>query len=289
GKFADALTRFGAFQQQYPRFQLALDAQLRQGFCQVQLKQFQEAIRTLQPLADKEPRLADQALLWIGKAQAGSADPTNVQTHEQTLRTPMDTFPRAPDRANQLAATDPEAKSRRGEILLELADTQQQAKQYKEAAATCEQILNEKLLTDRDEEVLQRQITAVQLAGDYPRCDQLVARFQQTYPKSTLLPAVLFRHAENAYFQALAVDKNPNQPTRVQEMSRLYDEAGKRYQAVIDKYPEFAHVNVARYGLAMTWYRKGDCEKAHKALQAIPQDARQGDLASTPYLLADCI
>src|SRR5262249_18549072 len=39
GKFADALTRFGAFQQQYPRFQLALDAQLRQGFCQVQLKQ----------------------------------------------------------------------------------------------------------------------------------------------------------------------------------------------------------------------------------------------------------
>src|SRR5262249_57949898 len=107
-----------AFQQQYPRFQLALDAQLRQGFCQVQLKQFQEAIRTLQPLADKEPRLADQALLWIGKAQAGSADPTNVQTYEQTLRTAMDTFRRAADRAHQLAATHPEAQSPRREITL---------------------------------------------------------------------------------------------------------------------------------------------------------------------------
>ena len=39
------------------------EAQLRMGFCQVQLKQFDDAIKTLQPLADKEPALADQALL----------------------------------------------------------------------------------------------------------------------------------------------------------------------------------------------------------------------------------
>src|SRR5207244_11171204 len=94
---------------------------------------------------------------------------------------------------------------------------------------------------------------------------------------------------ENAYFQALAFEKGVNQPNRALELARLYEEAGKRYQAVIDKFPEFTHVHVARYGLAMVHYRKEEFEKAQKTLQAIPQDARQGDLALIPYLLADCI
>src|SRR5205814_2810898 len=62
GRFADALTHFSTFVQQYPASPLAADAQLRQGFSQVQLKQFDAAIKTLQPLVDKEPRLSDQAL-----------------------------------------------------------------------------------------------------------------------------------------------------------------------------------------------------------------------------------
>ena len=71
GKFAEAATQLTAFRQQFPNSPLAAEAQLRLGFCQVQLKQFAERSKTLQPLVDKEPRLADQALLWIAKAQAG--------------------------------------------------------------------------------------------------------------------------------------------------------------------------------------------------------------------------
>jgi TolA-binding protein len=289
GRFADALGRFTTFIQQQPNSPLVAEAQLRQGFSQVQLKQFAEAVKILQPLADKEPRLADQALFWLAKAQAGAADPNNPPAYEQQLRTSMDTLRRAADRAQQLAGADPEARTRRGEILLELADTQQLARQYKDAAGTYNQILNEKNLPQRGEEVLQRQITALHLAGDYGPSDQLVAQFQANYPKSSLLPAVLFRHAENAYFVAVSAEKNPNLPNRVQELARLNDEVIKRYQAVVDKFPEFQYVNLARHGLALAYYRKGDLEKAKTILESIPAPDRAGDLAAVPYIQADCL
>ncbi|HEV3116524.1 MAG TPA: tetratricopeptide repeat protein, partial [Gemmataceae bacterium] len=289
GKFADALARLEGFTKQWPKSPLVADAQLREGFCRVQLKQFPEALRVLQPLADKEPRLADQALLWIGKAQAGAGDPNNAQAYAQALRIAMDIFRRAADRANQMIAQDAEARTRRGEILLELADTQQLAKQYRESAGTYGQILNEKCLANREEEVLQRQATALHLAGDYAESDKICARFQQLYPQSTLLAAVAFRHAENAYFTALAAEKNPNLPNRKQELARLHEEAARRYQAVIDKFPDFAYANLARYGIALASYHKGDLEKTMKVLETIPQPDRAGDLAAVPYLLADCL
>src|SRR5207245_7388894 len=111
-------------------------------------------------------------------------------------------------------------------------------KQSTEAGRSYQRIPPQQPLPQRAPGVFERQIAAVHLAGDYARSDQLVARFQQQHLKSTLLPAVLVRHAENAYFQGLAVEKNAGNPNRVQESGRLYDEAGKRYQVVIDKYPE---------------------------------------------------
>jgi TolA-binding protein len=288
GKFADALARLEAFSKQWPKSSLAQEAQLREGFCRVQLKQFPEAVRVLQPLADKEPRLADQALLWIARAQVGAADPNNAQGYGQALRTAMDTLRRAADRAQQSSSQDPEARERRGEILLELADTQQLAKQHREAAATYGQILNEKSLPNRDEEVLQRQAAALHLAGDYTESDKLCLRFQQLFPKSILLPAVLFRHAENAHFMAQVVEKTKAQ-NAAPEAARLHDEAARRYQVVLDRFPDFTYANLARYGVALAAYHKADFEKCLKTLEAIPQAERVDQLAQVPYLLADCL
>src|SRR5207249_3155029 len=100
------------------------EAQLRLGFTYVQLKQFAEAVRTLQPLIDKEPRLADQVLLWLGRAQMGNADPNNTQAHQQALRLGLQLLRLADDKAQALLASDPSVKVRRGEIQLEIADTQ---------------------------------------------------------------------------------------------------------------------------------------------------------------------
>jgi TolA-binding protein len=289
GKFAEAVSLLNAFAQQSPRSQLAAEAQLRVGFCQVQLKQFAEAQKTLQPLADKEPRLADQALLWIAKAQAESADPANRPALEQALKSALETLRKAADRANQLANTDPAAKMRRGEILLEMADVHELAHQPKEAAAVCNQILSDKLLPQREEEVTQRLATALHLAGDYNESEKVCVRFREAHPKSVLLPAVLFRHAENAYFSALAADKLPNPSDRTRERERWNDEAIKRYVVVIEKYPEFAHVHLARYGLGMAFYRKGERDKAREILQSIPAAERNGELALVSYQLADIL
>jgi TolA-binding protein len=285
GRFADALARFSAFTKATPQSPLLADAMLRLGFCQVQLKQYGEAIKTLQPLADKEPRLADQCLFWIAKAQAGAADPANAAAHEQALKTAITTFRTAAERAGQL----PEAKTRRAEILLEMADAQQAAKQYRDAAGIYQQLRNEKILPERTEELLQRLATAHHLAGDYAASDQVCVAFRKAHPKSTLLPAVLFRYAENAYFTAQAAEKNANLPNRDAELKRLYDESIMRYQEIVERHPEFAHVQLARYGLAMGHYRKGEIEKAKEVLEAIPDGERSGDLAVVPYQIADCM
>jgi cellulose synthase operon protein C len=290
GRFAEARIRFGEFAKLYPVSSLKSEAQLRLGFCQVQLKEFGEALKTLQPLADQDRRLADQVLFWIARARAGAApDPGNAAAHEQALRAAIDLFRQAADRAQQLAAQDPEAKNRRGAILLEMADTMQQARQHKEAAAVYSQLLADKTLPGRAEEIHQRLIAALHLAGDYNESDRAAARFQEAYPRSTLLPEVVFRHAENSYFRTLAAEKAPNLPDRAQELARLQDETARRYRAVIDRYPEFPQVNLARYGLAMTFYRKGDLEKAKETFDTIPQAERNGVLAAVPYLMADCL
>ncbi len=289
GRFGEALPRFVEFVKQNPQSPLVLEAQLRVGYCQVQLRQFADALKTLAPLADKEPKLADQVLFWVAKAQAGAADPNNAAQFESALKTALDTFRRAAELARKLEAGDPEARTRRGEVLVEMADTQQRAKQFKEAAATYAAVLDEKLLPARDEEVLQRQITALHLAGDYAVSDKLVQRFRDAFPKSTLLPAVLFRHAENAAFQALAAEQRADLPDRAKEVARLRDEAARRYQVVVEKYPEFAHANLARHGRAMTFHHKGDLDKAKAILETIPAAERTGDLAAVLYLLADIL
>lgn len=292
GKFGEALGRFQAFAKDYPNSPLQPEAALRVGYCQVQLKQFAEAGNTLTPLVDKNPRLADQILFWLGKAQTGvalAADAANAQARDNGLKAALATLKNAADRANQAAATDPDAKLRRAEILLETADVMQLARMNREAAAQYEQLLNEKSNPARAEETMQRYISALHLAGDYDRSEQICTAFQKEFPRSPLLPIVAFRSAENGYFRALAAEKRPDFPNKTTELPKLYDEAGKRYKALIERYPEFERIHLARYGLAMCHFKRSDYEAALKALESIPQAERTGDLANTSYLLAECL
>lgn len=292
GQFGPALDGLQNFVKTYPQSPLLPDAQLRIGLCQVQMRSYPEAIATLTPLANQQTRWTDQALFWLGKAQAGNAlnltDPMKVTERDNSLRTAIQTLRNAADRAGQLANNDPDAKRRRGEALMELADVLLHAKQPRDAAEAYKAILNEKLPLQRDEEITHRLAVAYQLAGDFAKSDQIIAKFVSDYPKSPLLAVMAFRQAENAYFTALAAEKNPNFPNRATELPKLFAEAGKRYQAMIDKYPEHERVSLARFGLAMTHFKVDAYEAAAKALEAIPAPERSGDLATVPYLLAEC-
>jgi hypothetical protein len=80
-------------------------------------------------------------------------------------------------------------------------------------------------------------VTALHFAGQFDQSDQAGNQFQQTFPKSTFLPEVLFRQAENAYVRAAAVE--PNNPlSKNPEIAKWFGEAVKRYQTVLDKAPD---------------------------------------------------
>ncbi len=290
GKFGDAKERFTEFVKLNPKSPVRGEADLRIGFCQVQLRDFAEAIKTLAPLVDRDKQLSDQVLFWLAKAQAGLAPDrqTNLAGYQKEMNTSLNTLRQAADRAQQ-AGMDAEARERRGEILFEIADTQQQLNQFKEAAGTYNQVLNDKVLPRRDEEIMQRLITALHLAGDYNESDKACARFVEKYPQSPLLPAVMFRHAENSYFRILAAEKNPNAAERAKEVAKLQEETIKRYQSVVEKFPEAPQINMARYSLGLTYYHKGDLDKAKKTFDSVPLADRNGELGIVPYLAADCI
>jgi TolA-binding protein len=76
-------------------------------------------------------------------------------------------------------------------------------------------------------------------------------------------------------------------PARAKDIPRLRDEAFSRCQVVLDRFPEFAHTNYARYMRGLLLHAKGDLEKARETLEAIPADVRIGDLAFASFVLAD--
>lgn len=286
-KTADSLARFTAFVQQYPQSVLLPEAQLRAGMCQAELRQFPQAAQLLQPLG-QHAQLGDRALLWLGRAQLGAADPLQAQPYAQALATAIATLGQAADRANQQIAQDPDAKLRRAEILLEMGDYQQLAKQFPQAAATYETALRENHAPDRNEQFLQRRVTALHYAGQFDQSDQAGAQFQQSFPKSTFLPEVLFRIAENAYVRAAAVEP-ANPLSKNPEIAKWFGEAVKRYQVVLDKSPEFTFAPLARGRQALAQYRMGDYAKAVTLLAAIPAADCTGELAVVPYYHADCL
>lgn len=287
GKFAEALTRFQSFAKDFPTSPLKDDAALRAGFCLVQSKMFDDAVKTLQPLANN-PRLTDQVFYWIGKAQLGQAlatEPTNPNLRNQHFSNAINSLKEAATRSGQRAAQgDADAKARRPDILLELADAHLTANQANQAAAIYDQIINEKLLPAKAEEVLQRAVTAYHLAGDVNTSEARVATFKQQFPNSPLLPLVLFRSAENAYRTAEQLAKQNN----VTAAKQAFAEAAKKYEHVVVKFPEFERIHRARFGLALCHTAVEDWEKATAVLEAIPGPERINDLSPVNYLLADC-
>lgn len=295
GKYPDALARFSTFVKQSPKSPLAAEAQLRLGFCQAQLRQFNEAINTLQPLLE-HPTVGDQALRWSARAQIAGADPANPGAHDQAVKAGIEKLNRSIDKLKAIladasqAAAYPNAKPRRGEALLELADAYEKIKLYNEAAATYQRVINGNYTPEASEEAMQGVATALQLAGKYAESDQACQQFQQSFPKSTMMPLVMFRYAENAYLRAIAAAAaNPSAGGPTDEVKQSYTEAIARYQKVIEKYPGFPRLSLARQGMAAAQYHLGQYAEAAATLAQIPDSDCSGPLESVPYLRADCL
>jgi tetratricopeptide (TPR) repeat protein len=286
-KFSDALERFNQFATRYKTSPQLNEAMLRKGFCQVRMKQFQEAVTTLNPLAD-DPQLGDQARWWLGRAYAGLAT-TNPTTLAQNLNQAIEHYKKAAEKAQQRIVQDPTAKANRHDVLIELGDTHQQNKQANEAVAAFQQILNEQPDAERGELALQRLTAALHLAGKFKESDDACTKFATTFPKSLLLPAVSFRTCENALAVAEAAYANPQTPNREATLKPLYTEVLTRTEKFLKAHPESPDVNYIRHAAGLANYRLGQYEAAAGLLAKIDLADRSGDLASVSYLLADCL
>jgi len=290
GRFPDALSKLQLFVKTYPNDPLAQDAALRIGFCQVQQKANEDSIKTLAPIVEKTSRLADQAQFWLGKAQFALAtgwDAAKPKEREEKLKQAIETLKAALEMTTRLAAqqNDPDAKARKPEMMLELADSLHAVKRYPETLPIYRALWVEKLLPSHGEELLQRYAAAVGAAGEFENSDTLISEFRKNYPQSTLMPAVLFRHAENAYGRAIELVKR-NVPAV--EIKARWEVAASRYKEVAEKYPEFERANFARLGVGICQLQLGNVDEAVKALEGIPGPDRTGELAIAAYLLADC-
>ena len=106
---------------------------------------------------------------------------------------------------------------------------------------------------------------AQHLAREYDLSDKSCQAFEAKYPRSTLLPVVAFTLAENAYFRLTAAEKSASASEKAKGLAPLYEEARKRAQAVIDKYPEYPKLLLVRQldpeGKAQTEYELYDLER----------------------------
>ncbi|TMQ30713.1 MAG: tetratricopeptide repeat protein, partial [Planctomycetota bacterium] len=280
GRFAEARTRFTDFGTQCHGSALRAPSRLFQGCCEVQLRQFAEAAQTLHSIMDHEPALARHALFWLAKAQLGVAEGGKEETQWVWRERALGSLRRAEKLA--AAANGNEMGNHAGRMHL-------QTQKPREAVTIFREILDQRLLPGREEEVCQRRVSALSLAGDFRESDALAARFQEMFPMSSLLAEVVFRSGENAYFLSLAAEPGSILSSRLPEASRLNDLASARYQRVVDRSAEYPYANVARYALACARYRKGHLDKAREVLEAIPAPERRGELTDVPYLIADCL
>ncbi len=286
GQFSEAATRWEALLKQNPPAALQAETQLRLGMAQVQSRQFDQAVKTLSPL-ENHPVLAEQALWWLGRAHAGAATAT-VPVNEGRLQSAIQTLRRALDR-NAQRGNDPEARLRRTEILLDLGDALQSARQYKEAASTYAVVIQEKVHPQRVEEAWARQALALHLAGAWKESDDVCRRFREAYPKSVLLPGVLFCAAQNSYFLASQLAKEANNPEREKQLRELLQQTIARHRELLEQYPEFSQKAAASFTLGVCLYRLGEFAKAQEAFAAIPQADRTGALLMASYYEADCL
>ena len=135
GRFEKAHARFAELAASAPSA-TAADARLYQGCCEVQLRHFTSAVDTLSGLHADEPLAAGQALLWLGRAEAGAPDPEDADAWRDGQRDALDTLHRAEEKWKAVEAGGDAAfvRARRGEALREQAEVLERLGRFAEAA-----------------------------------------------------------------------------------------------------------------------------------------------------------
>ena len=280
GKYAEALPKFERFAKDFPDSPLTPDAHLRAGICYLQLGRADDAVKQLLPHVEFK-RTADQAYLWLGKAQLARARGGNPAA----LKLALECLEKAVAKADA-AGNEADASERRHEARLELADARLYAGEARRAAEDYERLWNGQAFPTRRAELLFRVADAWGRAGDADRSRGRVEEFARTFPDSPLAARVALRGAQNALDYAARAE---SQKQNRDQVLRLYEEAAAKFGEATEKSPDPGRAAEARYGRAVCLARAGQPDAAAQALSQIPPEARVGELAAANYLLGDCL
>jgi TolA-binding protein len=270
-QYAEAADRLAKIGQQFPRHPRELPARVLLGACLVQLGRHAEAVRSLQPLVP-HAEYGMQARAWLAKALVRGADPAQAAAAKQALDQAADHFRQAAGHLARRPETAPEA----ADLLLELADALRRAGRPADAATVYEQLAG----TAHAETARARLVACHQSSGKYRDAESAFARFEKEHPRSALMPEALFSYAETAFAEAR---------TGGELAKPLFEEAVRRYQKLIEKYPDLPQASLCRYRLAMACHAVGKYAEAAAALGAISEPDRGGAMAASSYVLADSL
>src|SRR5262249_49543603 len=162
--------------------------------------------------------------------QLARADPKRPETY----RPAIDAFRRAAERAGQRAAgnpPDPRARGRRGEALADLAEASQHARQYRDAVATYNTILQEKLAPSREQQPPAGWRRPNPPDAHPPEPHRACPLPLAPSKPPPLPPPPLPGRADPPAWRALGGEKPPTPAPRPRGAPRHNDEAVKRYAA----------------------------------------------------------
>ena len=236
-------------------------------------------LKTLQPLA-AHPKLGDQAMYWLGKAQARQA----AATDPEQRRRPQtgDSRPRSIcSRTRHQGGPDGRAgrRGREGSPARDPARTRRHAadrEASREAAQIYDQILATRNCSRRRR---RRRCSAPRprttSPATSPTSEARIASFKQQFPNSPLMPLVVFRSAENAFAKAEQLAKQNNPAAAKRRSPRR-----RRSTTRSSRSTRSSNASTAR---GTGWHcatPQEDWEKAIAALEAIPAAERNGELVA---------
>jgi TolA-binding protein len=277
----EAAAKLGECVSKSPSGPLVQDARLHLGICQVQTRQYAQAIDNLSRVT--EPRLVEEATRWLAKAQAAQGtDPANSANRDRLLNQSLQNLRKVADMLAQAPAADKDAAQRRMVSIFETADVQRLLKRYAEAAETYAQV-RAPAPPELIEHARHRRAVTLQLGGLYAQADEACRQFLADFPQSPLVPEVMARYAENAL---LAVDAGTVAPA---DPANRFAELLARFAEVTRRYPDSPAAILAVQARAYALYDQGQYAQAAALLADIPETNRLGELGSVSLLEGDAL
>lgn len=250
-QYAEAIAAYAVIPKEFPQSPLVPAAQLNTGYALYQSGNFDDAARQFE-LAAKDKSQSLTARYWQGRSLKSLGDYTKAA---EVLKA---------------AALASDGQSLAEAILFEQGLCERYLQHPAEARAFFDQVLTRFPKGDLADDSLHALIEMSIEAGDLAVANQLLARFQQDFPKSGLR-----WHVEmlNGRLELASAGQKLRDKSPVEEINAIYDSAARRFENVMKESSLAKTRGQARYYLALSRQLQGDHATALEVIAPLVEQA----------------